>query len=411
LAKALTAKSIENIRPGTVRKEVPDGLVRGLFFIIQPSGKTSWAVRYRVSGRNRKLTLGTYPALSLKAARELASRALIKVAEGADPAAEKQLAKVARLAPVGPDLIEKVGEQFIARHIRATLRPSWAHEAERLVRREIMAPWKGRRLSDIRSADIHELLDAIVDRPAPIVANRTHAVLRRMCTWARQRGIIEISPCLDIERPAPEHSRDRALSDDELRAVWQASEALGWPFGPLVQMLILTGQRRGEVGEMRWSEIDLAGKIWVIPKERTKNGRAHQVPLARQVAEILEKAPRFAGELVFTLDGETPVTGGFGRAKNKLDLALPGARHWVLHDLRRTVATGMAKLGVALPVVEKVLNHAGGSFAGVAGIYQRHDYADEVRAALALWGRHLERLASSADSVIALDDRLAERAC
>jgi Arm DNA-binding domain len=147
-------------------------------------------VRYRVSGRNRKVTLGTFPAISLKAARELASRALIKVAEGGDPAAEKQAAKAARLAPPGPDLIEKVGEQFIARYIRATLRPSWAHEAERLMRKEIMTPWKGRRLSDIRKADIHALLDSITDR-APIVANRTHAVLRRMCTGPGSAGSLK----------------------------------------------------------------------------------------------------------------------------------------------------------------------------------------------------------------------------
>jgi integrase len=402
LAKALTAKSIENIRPGTVRKEVPDGLVRGLFFIVQISGKASWAVRYRVSGRNRKLTLGTYPALSLKAARELASRALIKVAEGADPAAEKQLAKVARLAPVGPDLVEKVAEQFIARHIKATLRPSWAHEAERLMRKEIMVPWKGRRLSEIRKADIHELLDAIVDRPAPIVANRTYATLRRMCTWARQRGLIEVSPCTDVERPAPEHSRDRVLTDDELKAVWRSCEELGWPFGSLVRFLILTGQRRGEVAGMRWSELDLAGKAWMLPKERTKNNQAHAVPLSRQAVEILEKAPRFVGEFVFTLDGETPATG-FGRAKKRLDAALPGALPWVLHDVRRTVATSMARLGVALPTVEKVLNHRSGSFRGIVGVYQRHDYASEMRAALQCWAAHIERLAGDpVDNVILL---------
>jgi hypothetical protein len=155
-------------------------------------------------GAQPQTHVGYLPGAQPEAARELASRALIKVAEGADPAAEKQLAKVARLAPVGPDLVEKVAEQFIARHIKATLRPSWAREAERLMRKEIMVPWKGRRLSEIRKADIHELLDAIIDRPAPIVANRTLATFRRMCTWARQRGIIEVSPCTDIERPAPE---------------------------------------------------------------------------------------------------------------------------------------------------------------------------------------------------------------
>jgi integrase len=162
---------------------------------------------------------------------------------------------------------------------------------------------------------------------------------------------------------------------------------------------------------MRWSELDLAGKAWMLPKERTKNNQAHAVPLSRQAVEILEKAPRFVGEFVFTLDGETLATG-FGRAKTRLDAALPGAPHWTLHDLRRSVATSMARLGVALPTVEKVLNHRSGSFRGIVGVYQRHDYASEMRAALELWGAHIDRLTSGAvDNIIALNDRLAERAC
>jgi integrase len=196
------------------------------------------------------------------------------------------------------------------------------------------------------------------------------------------------------------------LTDDELKAVWRSCEELGWPFGSLVRFLILTGQRRGEVAGMRWSELDLAGKAWMLPKERTKNNRAHAVPLSRQAVEILEKAPRFVGEFVFTLDGETPATG-FGQAKTRLDAALTGAPHWTLHDLRRTVATSMARLGVAIPTVEKVLNHKSGSFRGIVGVYQRHDYASEMRAALELWGAHVERLANGpVDNIIPLAGRM-----
>jgi integrase len=395
LAKALTVKALENIKPCEARKEIPDGLVRGLFFIMQPSGKASWAVRYRATGQPRKLTLGTYPAIDLKAARDLGAEALVKVARGDDPAAEKQAAKIAERVPANHDLVEKVAEQFIVRHIRATMRPSWAREAERMVRKEIIGAWKGRKLCEIRKADIHALLDSIVDRPAPIVANRTLATFRRMCSWARQRGMIETSPCADVEPPAPEKSRDRVLSGEELRIVWQASEALGWPFGALVQLLILTGQRLAEVAEMRWSEIDFTSKTWTLPKERCKNGQAHQIPLSPQALAILESLPHIVGErdFVFTTNGKTAVSG-FSKARARLGAALPDAPHWTFHDLRRTAATGMAALGVNIPVIERVLNHVSGSFAGIVGVYQRHGFDDEKRRALDAWAAHVERLLS-----------------
>ena len=186
--------------------------------------------------------------------------------------------------------------------------------------------------------------------------------------------------------------------------MWLAAAALGWPFGPLVQLLILTGQRLGEVAEMTWGEIDLAGKMWTLPKERCKNGRAHQVPLSPQALAILESLPRVDSErgLVFTTNGKTPISG-FSKARARLGAALPDAPHWTFHDLRRSAATGMAALGVAIPVVERVLNHVSGSFGGIVGVYQRHGYFDERRDALDRWARHVEALASvEADNVVPL---------
>jgi integrase len=200
------------------------------------------------------------------------------------------------------------------------------------------------------------------------------------------------------------------LTDDELRAVWTAAEAIGWPFGRIVQGLILTGQRRDEVGEARWGEIDLAGRLWVLPRERAKNDAAHAVPLSPAAVALLEGCPRVKGRagFVFSLNGERPFSG-WSKAKERLDtLALAELRKraekrggnpeeialpsWRLHDLRRTVASGMARLGVNLPVIEKVLNHTSGSFGGVVGVYQRHSFAEEKRAALEAWGGFVERL-------------------
>ena len=255
------------------------------------------------------------------------------------------------------------------------------------------------------------LLDAVVDRSAPTLANRVLATTRRMFNWCLARGIITASPCADIKPPSPENSRDRVLSDEELRLIWRACDVTGWPFGPLVRLLMLTGQRREEVAGMRWSEVDLDRNLWTIPRERAKNNQAHEVPLSSRAVAVLASIPKVDGPAayLFTTTGRTAVTG-FSRAKGRLDAVIIRALQaeaaatgqnptevqplprWTFHDLRRTAASGMARLGVNLPVIEKVLNHTSGSFAGVVGVYQRHSFAEEKRAALDAWGQFVENL-------------------
>ncbi len=396
MAKALTARTIDTLAIPEIRREVPDGLVNGLYLVCQPSGARGWAIRYRAAdGRPRKHTLGTYPAIDLKNARELAQRALVEVAKGSDPAAEKKAARAGAKAPTDRDLVERVADQFIERYAKANTK-SWP-EAKRILDREVVAHWRGRHLAAIGRADVHELLDAVVDRGSPVMANRVLAALRRMCGWAVERGLIAASPCDKIKAPTGERSRDRVLSDDELRRLWTATDAIGWPFRDLVRLLLLTGQRRDEVGRMRWSELDLGAATWTLPKERAKNGQAHAVPLSAPALAILRALPRIEGgkdsvDYVFTSTGRTPVSG-FSNAKERLDKLMgEETPAWVLHDLRRTTATGMARLGVALPTIERVLNHISGSFGGIVGTYQRHDYAEEKRHALGAWGSFVERL-------------------
>lgn len=405
MAKALTVKTLENLRPAAARVEVPDGLIRGLFYVLQPSGKASWAVRYRHQRITRKLTLGTYPAIDLKAARELASRALVNVASGTDPAADKQAAKVAAR---DRDMVEDVVHRFIERYAKANASRSWP-EVKRILDKEIVGAWKGRALADITRKDVHALLDGIVDRGSAIMANRTLAHLRRLCGWAVERDIIPSSPCQGVTPPSGERSRDRVLSDDELRRVWTAGDAIGWPFAPLFRLLILTGQRRDEVGGMRWSEIDLEAKTWTLPRERVKNGVEHVVPLSATALAIVKALPRIDGKTgyVFTTSGATAVSG-FSRAKDRLDATI-GAEGaslppWTLHDLRRSFASGCAGIGIGLPVIEKILNHVSGSFGGIVGVYQRHTFADEKRTAMEAWGRHVESVVSgkAADNVVEL---------
>jgi len=396
MAKALTTKAIENLKPGSSRREIPDGEVRGLYLQIFPSGKHSWAFRYRFAGRTRKLTLGPSPEISLKDARDLARKAHLAVSGGVDPAEQKQASKTAVRTPADRDLLDKIAAQFLSRHVKA-LSPATLREVERIMNREIIPAWRGRRLSQISKSDIHELLDGIVDRGAPVFANRVLAWIKGMCNWAIGRGLIEVSPAAGIKAPTAETARDRVLSDDEFAALWRASEGLETPYTEFIKLLILTGQRRAEVARLSWREIDLEAKLWTLPATRAKNGRQHEIPLSDQAVEILRSLPRIAGaEFVFTISGRRPITA-FTLIKRRLDRFMPpDVAPWTLHDIRRTVASGMARLGVNLPVIEKLLNHVSGSFAGIVGTYQRHSFADEKRAAMTAWANHVEAIVKGA---------------
>ncbi len=390
MAKDLTKATLDSLRPGANRREVPDGHTRGLYIVLQTTGVAGWAVRYRLAGRSRKLTLGPYPEIDLKAARDMARKALARIAIGADPAAEKQIKKAAAQRPAD-DLVDAVVEQFIRRHVRPL---KSAREAERLLRREILGPWTGRRLTEITRRDVHKLIDGVLDRPAPVLANRVRTHLKRFFGWAVERDIVQSSPVDSVRMPTTETPRDRVLDDDELKALWTELEALGSPFGPVLQLLVLTGQRLGEVAGMRWDELDVAARLWALPKERVKNARAHTVPLSPQAVAIIEGMPRIENcPYVFSANGKKPVSG-FSKIKRRLDNRLPLMAPWRLHDIRRSTATGLARIGTDVAVIERVLNHTGGVFRGVVGTYQRHGFDDERRAALDSWARRLAAIVS-----------------
>lgn len=403
MGKALTAKSVEQIKPTATRREVADGLLTGLYLIVQPNGSKSWAVRYRYGNRPRKLTLGAYPVIDLQKARDDAKAALQLVAKGADPAGLKKQARAD--AVEGADLFETVKDEFIRRHAKQNR--DW-REVERLLDKNVVPVWRGRRIQDIGRRDVLMLLDKLQDRGLGVGVNRVFAVVRKMFNWAVGRDITPASPCAGIKAPVAEVSRDRVLSDDELRWFWRATAVIEYPFGPLARLLLLTAQRRDEVAGMVKAEINKAAALWTIPRERAKNDQAHEVALAPAALQIIESLP-VIGEagLLFTTNGETPVSG-FSNAKKSLDCEmLKLARQeaidrgedpdkvviapWRLHDLRRTAASGMARLGVQLPVIEKVLNHVSGSFAGVVGVYQRHSFSDEKRKALEAWASSFGR--------------------
>jgi integrase len=379
----LTIRSVEAMKPRPVRQEIPDSFLPGLYLIQQPSGAKGWAVRYRHQGVPRKLTLGSYPALGLKDARELGAKALRAVAEGRDPGREKILARAAKA-----DSVDRIVEDFLERHVRRSNRPRTAQETERLLRQHVLPRWRGRMVHEITRRDVLDILDRVVDGGAPIAANRVFAAIRKFFNWCAARDIIAASPCAGVKPPTAERARDRVLSDEELRLVWRAADKLGGTFSPLVKMLALTGQRRDEVARMRWEELDLDARLWTLPPARTKNNQPHEVPLSKAALAVLQNVPRIASSpFVLTTNGGASPASGYSKNKRRLDALLPADMPpWRLHDLRRSCASGLARLGINLPVIEKVLNHSSGSFAGIVGVYQKHSFADEKRAALEAWG-------------------------
>ena len=248
------------------------------------------------------------------------------------------------------------------------------------------------------------MLDVIVARGAPVMANRTLAAVRKLFNWSVSRGIISASPCAGISAPQREKARDRVLSDDELISIFNAAVEMGGAFGAIIQVLILTAQRRNEVSEMTWNELDLDGNQWKIPGARTKNEKPHFVHLSEPAIAVISSVQN-VGAFVFTSNGKTPFSG-FSKSKKRLD-ELSGITDWRLHDIRRTVTSGMAQLGIAPHVADKILNHQSGTISVVAAVYQRHEFLEERKTALDAWGRHVQSLLSGIDqnNVVNIRDR------
>jgi len=252
-----------------------------------------------------------------------------------------------------------------------------------------------RKLADIKPHDLVILVDKLLKTPSE--ANHAFSVAKTFFGWAVRRRYLLNSPMEGMEKPAKYHPRDRVLTDDEVVAVWNAAEEYGYPFGSIVQLLILTGQRRSEIGKLKWSYIE--GDQATLPREIVKNNKAHTFPLGPCALKILESAPRIAEHVFVARQEDRPFNGWqsctFSLIKNC------GTAHWRLHDLRRTFATNLAALGVAPHVVEKLLNHSE-TLRGVALIYNRYTFAKECREAMLLWEQRLATLLAEKKSTSGL---------
>jgi integrase len=406
--KHLTDLFCERVKPPRGgRDEYFDAAFPGLGFRVTQHGAKSWFLFWRRSGRRHRYTIGTYPQIKPAQARREASAALerARADDKVDLTKEKHFRRYT-LAPESATFAATVRD-YLELHGEKNLAPRTYAETKRVLESDDLAAWRRQALSEIERRDVIDAIDRIAKR-AEVQANRTLGRLQAFFNWAIEKDRLQASPAAGIRPPTREAARDRVLDDDELRWLWSACDEIGWPFGPLHRLLLLTAQRRDEVAGMCWVELELDEARWVIPKEKAKNRRAHEVQLPGTAVEILRSVPRIGRGFVFTTNDETKVSG-FSRAKRRLDAAMLAAKRediggrkvepiapWRVHDLRRTAATGMARLGFPPHVVDKVLNHASGTIRGVAAIYNRFEYLDERRAALEAWGRYVDSLVTPA---------------
>ena len=396
MSKAKNGKRVERFDAGSP----------GLALRITDQGVKSWSVYYRLDGKHRRLTIGTWPEIGVAEARDQAREIKSQAKAGVDPKesrkGEKAVAKDEAADTFGAIAEEYIKIECLGRELAngkvlaPKLKRGW--EVERIIRRELMPHWQHRPLAELRKRDAIKLTEGLVDAGKPAAAHRLHEIIRRIGRWAARRDEIDLNPFADMDPPTNKVIRDRYLKPGEIKAVWQAWDAMGYPFGGLGKMLLTTAQRLNEVAQMKWAEIDRDNALWVIPGERTKSGRETEVPLSSLALEILNALPRFAsgGEVaddgaafVFTTtSGQRPVSG-FSKMKARTD-ELSAVTNWRLHDLRRTARTGLAEIGVPQIVAEKVLNHAERNV--LVRTYDLHEYAAEKAAALERWARRLREI-------------------
>jgi integrase len=284
------------------------------------------------------------------------------------------------------DRVDDLIEVFIVQHVSKTRK---AAEISRLLRREVVSRWGNRCVHAIGKRDIVELASEIAQRGTPMAANTLLKVIKTFLNWCVGRAVIDASPAEGVPLPGKEIARDRVLTNNELVSVIRAARQIGGAYGGIVEMLVLTGQRREEVAQMVGDEIDFNSRTWTLPGSRTKNGKPHIVHLSEACIKLIKRASR-SGSYVFSISGVRPFQN-FTNAKRVLD-ELSGVTGWRLHDLRRTCVSGMARLGVPPHVADKILNHQSGTISGVAAVYQRHDFLAERKLALERWGQYIETL-------------------
>lgn len=382
----LTDRFLESLKPPkTGRIEVADKQAPGLTIRVTPDGRKSWAVRYSPKGAGqRRATIGAYPGMKLAEARAETFDIAAAAKRGIDkPAADQRAKEDEQRAAERPQTVKDLTARYIADYAKANQR-RW-RLTERLFQMHVDPEIGATPLGALRRADIVALLDDMQNKKGLAAqVNRTRSQLVAMLNWAVEREWLPANPAAGVKkRKGIEAPRARVLSDDELRAIWDAADAIGYPGGAFIKALILSGQRRDEVRCLPWSELIEGGAAWLLPGGRNKGKRDHLVPLSVDLRTLIEASEKVS-PFVFSTGSEKPYAGQ-KRLKEILDRK-SGVRGWTLHDIRRTVSTRMSELGISRDVVRRVLNHAR---PGLDRVYDAHQYRDEKAKALEAWAQRL----------------------
>ena len=393
-----TDYAVKALKPRETRYEVYADEKTGFGIRVSKNGVKSWISRYRRNGRLVKMTLGNYPTMSLGQARLKHGEHRKLLHQRLDPREEEERARReaqrARWAEAEAGTVADLAHEYVERHAKEKKR-SW-REDQRVLNKDILPAWADYKAKDITRRDVIRLLDTVMDRGAPVMANRTLALISKMFAVGIRRGIVDASPCVQIDPPGEEGSRDRVLNEKEIRAFWLGLDKARTQQNVklALKLQLVTAQRRGEIAGAVWSEFDLTTSWWTVPGERSKNKLSHRVPLSPLALELLVELKALAGDspwLAPSPRGDKPVTDrALTRAISNHREAF-GIPSFTPHDLRRTAVSMMTSMGIARLVVKKILNHVEGD---VTAVYDRHSYDKEKREALEKWADKLQEVIS-----------------
>jgi integrase len=429
-ARVLTDLAVAEFRKRAWRRLIRDKKTESLYLCVYPTGRKCWMMRFRVAGRTGKIVLGPVgdkstaapeigKPLSLADARTLAAEQLRQRGLGNDPIAdhrEKKRKAAAAIVEGEENNFAAAARDFVEKFSKKKVR-RWREQARLLglvptadgrlekMKNGLAERWANKPLAEIGGHHIYTVVEETRERGAPGLAragdgpsdgmarNMLNA-LSRMFRWCVEKRKIEKNPCAGVHRPAPPKARERVLTNGEIVSLWRATETVGEPFGSGLRLLLLTGCRLREIGELAWSEIGADGMSISLSGNRTKNHKPHTIPLSSLAREILARVPRIENcNFVFSVSGRSPVSG-WSTAKARLDRLMPGSPPWRIHDLRRTFVTGLAELGERPDIIELCVNHISGHKAGIAGIYNRSVQIEARRAAMERWSAHIQGLVS-----------------
>jgi integrase len=390
----MTDQALARVKPTEARLEIWDELVPNLLLTVHPTGRKSWSVRYRADGKRLKMSLGAYPEIGLRDAREKARDVLLAASDGENPAHDRRRERAEKESERRIEGIT-IGD-LLKTYERLHLAQLRTGKQAVIFLREFREEYGRTAVVDFKAADFTRLLDRIMLEGHATKANRVHSHVKTFFNWAVGRAILDRNPCDKIKKPAKERRRDRFLSDEEIRLFWLATGEDLEPFGHLGRFLLLTGQRLNEAAKMTLGEV--TGRHWHLSAQRVKNGNQHDVFLPAQAADILHRPTRVASAAgyVFTTTGRSPVQSfdkPIQRLRSRMaKMAGREIAHFTYHDLRRTCETGLAMLGTPQPIIDRITNHLTGR--GMARTYNQHDYREERTAALQRWADHVEGLAN-----------------